>query len=96
MENGAVQGTMELVLRPWVATCAETRERLSAHLDGELAGRDGKRVLRHLALCRHCRELLRSLARAVEGVRTLGQSDAPSPGPSVADAVVDRIRHQGD
>jgi len=87
---------MELVLRPWVATCAETRERLSAHLEGELEGRDRKRVLRHLALCRHCRELLRSLARAVEGLRTLGQSDAPSPGPSVADAVVDRIRHQGD
>ena len=87
---------MELVLRPWVATCAETRERLSAHIDGELKGRDGKRVLRHLARCHRCRELLRSLARAVEGLRALGQSDAPSPGPSVADAVVDRIRHEVD
>ena len=73
-----------------------TRERLSAHLEGELEGRDGKRVLRHLALCHHCRELLRSLARAVECLRALGQSGAPSPGPSVADTVVDRIRHEVD
>lgn len=95
MEGGAIQGTMELVLRPWVATCAETRERLSAHIDGELKGREGKRVLRHLARCHHCRELLRSLTRAVDSLRTLGQRDIPSPTPSVADAVVDRIRHEG-
>jgi len=95
MEAVGIQGAMELLLRPWVATCAETRERLSAHLDGELKGREGKRVLRHLARCHHCRELLRSLTRAVDSLRTLGQRDVPSPTPSVADAVVDRIRHEG-
>jgi len=95
MEAVGIQGAMELLLRPWVATCAETRERLSAHLDGELEGREGKRVLRHLARCHHCRELLRSLTRAVDSLRTLGQRDVPSPTPSVADAVVDRIRHEG-
>lgn len=96
MEGGAIQRTMELVLRPWVATCAETRERLSAHIEGELKRREGKRILRHLARCHHCRELLRSLTRAVDGLRALGQGDAPSPGPSVADTVVDRIRHEVD
>ena len=95
MEAVGIQGAMELLLRPWVATCAETRERLSAHIDGELKGREGKRILRHLARCHHCRELLRSLTRAVDSLRALGQRDVPSPTPSVADAVVDRIRHEG-
>ncbi|MEX2210354.1 MAG: hypothetical protein WD689_01125 [Gaiellaceae bacterium] len=40
--------------------------------------------------------MLRSLARTVEGLRSLGRGDsAPPPGPSVADAVVDRIRPGG-
>jgi predicted anti-sigma-YlaC factor YlaD len=87
---------MELILRPWVATCAQTRERLSAHLEGELRGREGKRVLRHLARCPHCRDALRSLARAVDGLRHLGQSDAfsTSSEPSVVSAVVERIPSQ--
>jgi predicted anti-sigma-YlaC factor YlaD len=85
---------MELVLRPWVATHAETRERLSAHLEGELAGREAKRVLRHLARCHGCRELLRSLTRAVESLRALGHGDVPSPAASVAEGVVDRIREE--
>jgi anti-sigma factor RsiW len=95
MDGGRIQGAMELVMRPWVATHEETWERLSAHLEGELEGRDAKRVLRHLARCHHCRELLRSFARAVDSLRALGQSDVPAPRPSVADAVVDRIRHDG-
>ncbi len=95
MDGRHIQGTMELVMRPWVATHEETQERLSAHLEGELEGREARRVLRHLARCHHCRELLRSLARAVDSLRALGQRDVPPPAPSVADAVVDRIRHDG-
>ena len=84
---------MEWVLQPWVATCEETRERLSAHLEGTLRGREAKRVLRHLARCPNCRDALRSLARTVEGLRSLGRGDALSEAqPSVADTVVDRIR----
>jgi len=93
MDDGRIQGTMELVMRPWVATCAETRERLSAHLEGELRGRERRRVLRHLARCPRCREVLRSLAHAVDTLRSFGQTDVPPPVPSVADSVVDRIRH---
>jgi predicted anti-sigma-YlaC factor YlaD len=76
-----------------VATCAETRERLSAHLDGELHGRQATRVIRHLARCPHCRETLRTLARAVAGLGSLGRAEAlPPASPSFADGVVDRIR----
>ena len=81
------------MLRQWVATCEQTRDRLSAHLEGSLGGREAKRVLRHLARCPHCREALRSLARTVDGLRSLGRADSRSPAsPSVVDTVVDRIR----
>jgi predicted anti-sigma-YlaC factor YlaD len=94
MDGGRIQRAMELVMRPWVATCDETRERLSAHLEGDLKGREAKRVLRHLARCHHCQELLRSLARAVDSLRTLGQTKVPSPAPSIADSVIGRIRRE--
>jgi|Tabmets5t2r1_1033131.scaffolds.fasta_scaffold07180_4 predicted anti-sigma-YlaC factor YlaD len=84
---------MDWVLRPWVASCDETRDLLSAHLEGALRGREAKRVLRHLARCPHCREALRSLARSVDGLRSLGRADAYAPdSASVVDAVVARIR----
>jgi predicted anti-sigma-YlaC factor YlaD len=84
---------MELVLRPWVATCAETGERLSSLLEGALHGRKAKRVLRHLARCPKCREVLQSLARTVEGLRSIGRADSLElRQPSVADAVLERIR----
>ena len=94
MDGGRIQAGMQLVMRPWVATCEETRERLSAHIEGELKGREGKRVLRHLARCDRCRELLRSLARAVDNLRSFGQTHVPPLTPSVAESVVDRIRHE--
>jgi hypothetical protein len=88
------QRGMDWVLRPWVATCTETRDRLSAHLEGALAGREARRVLRHLARCPHCREALRSLSRTVDGLRALGGEDAHAPPrPSVVGAVVARIRN---
>lgn len=85
-----------VVMRPWVASHEETQERLSAYLEGELRGREHKRVVRHLALCPVCRDILRSLAQTLERLRSLGRGDTPPPvGPSVADAIVDRIRDDG-
>lgn len=93
MRADGIRVGMDVVLRPWVATCAETRERLSAVLDGSLYGRDAKRVLRHLARCPNCQEALRTLARTVNGLRSLGRVDALAPPqPSVVRAVVERIR----
>lgn len=95
MAGGSIQGIVDVLMRPWVASCEETRERLSAHMDGELGGREARRVLRHLARCPRCREVLRSLARAVDGLRSVGPATGPVPVPSTADAVVDRIRRGG-
>lgn len=93
MSGRGIEGVVSIATRPWVATCEETQERLSAHLEGELRGRQAKRVLRHLARCPHCREALRTLARAVSGLRTLGEADALAPArSSFADGVVGRIR----
>lgn len=86
---------MMVLMRPWVASHDETQEHLSAYLEGELRGREYKRVVRHLALCPACRDILRSLALTLERLRSLGRGDASPPPPSVADAVVDRIRRGG-
>jgi predicted anti-sigma-YlaC factor YlaD len=83
---------MELVMHPWAATCAETRERLSAYLEGDLRARERKRVDRHLVRCPRCREVLQSLGRAVERLRSLGHADVEVAAPSGAHSIVDRIR----
>ena len=95
MAADVIRGTMEFVMRPWVATCDETRERLSAHLEGELTGREQKRVLRHLVRCKHCRAVLESLAHTLDHLRSLARADiaAPAPG-TTASAVIERIRRE--
>jgi predicted anti-sigma-YlaC factor YlaD len=82
-------------MRLWVATCDETRERLSDHLEGALPRREQKRVLRHLARCRHCRAILDSLARTLDHLRSLAQFQVPATAPvATADAVIERIRRE--
>jgi predicted anti-sigma-YlaC factor YlaD len=83
---------VDIFVRLREASCADTRERLSDHLDGELTGRAERRVARHLARCERCREALRSLARAVESLESLGRVTLAVPGPPLADSVVERIR----
>src|ERR687897_3537185 len=99
MAGRGIQVAMDavmVVMRPWVASHEETQERLSAYLEGQLQGRELKRVGRHLALCPICREIMRSLARTVERLRSLGRGETPPPvGPSLADAIVHRLRHDG-
>ncbi len=79
--------------RLWIASCEETGERLSEHLEGELRGLRRGRILRHLARCEHCRAILASLSRAVEHLRSFGRV-YPPPAPAVADAVLARIRRE--
>jgi predicted anti-sigma-YlaC factor YlaD len=92
MQVSSIQRSMEVLTRPWIASCEETRERLSAHLEGELEGREEKRVLRHLVRCERCREVLRTLARAIHGLQALSRVDVSVPVPSAAEAVVERVR----
>lgn len=82
---------MNILDRLWNGSCEETEQHLSDHLDGELGGLRGRRVLRHLARCELCRAVFLSLARTVEQLRALGRVEPPSQ--TVADAVVARIRH---
>jgi predicted anti-sigma-YlaC factor YlaD len=71
--------------------CAEVRAQLSEHLEGSLAPEGERRVLRHLARCARCRSVLASLARTITHLRALGRLE-PAAGPSLADAVLARIR----
>ena len=73
-------------------SCEETGECLSAHLEQDLRGPRRVRVARHLARCGPCRAALESLTRTIERLRSLVRVELPLP-PSVADAVIDRVRH---
>lgn len=81
-------------MKPWMATCRETRDRLSDYLEGNLAGRARTRVERHLARCKHCQALLQSLNRTLEQLRSLGAMETGSPEPATVRAVIERIERE--
>ena len=67
-----------------------TARHLSEYLDGELGEADEHRVDRHVGHCPKCRELLASLRRTIQGLRSLGEDTHPG----VADGVIQRLREQ--
>jgi len=73
-------------------SCEETSQCLSAHLEQDLRGPRRLRVARHLARCGPCHAALEALSRTIERLRSLARIELP-PLPSVADAVIDRVRH---
>jgi len=75
-----------------VGSCAETREQLSAHVDGELTGLRRLRVRLHLAGCDACSAVARSLRATIAHLHELEDSFVPEPSPSVAPAVLERIQ----
>ena len=83
---------MTVIARFLYGSCAETREHLSEHMEGELRGLRRFRVLGHLARCERCRAVLASLARTVEHLRALGRDEPEID--SVADTVVERIERE--
>jgi anti-sigma factor RsiW len=83
---------MRSLMDMMVGSCAETREQLSAHVDGELTGMRRLRVRLHLAGCDACSAVARSLRNTVERLHELEDSFAPGPAPSVAPAVLERIQ----
>jgi anti-sigma factor RsiW len=85
---------MSFFLRPWMATCHETGERLSDYVDGELEGRTRLRVRRHLARCERCQALLASLNRALEELRSLGSSQTEPVSDATVSAVLARIERE--
>jgi anti-sigma factor RsiW len=67
-----------------------THARLSEYLDEELVAEQAARVEEHVSICPHCRRVLATLRRTLDGLRSLGS--APHAG--VADAVIERLREQ--
>lgn len=92
MPAGAIEVTVEFVFRPWFGSCTETGALLSAWLEQDLPARQQRRVGRHLLRCARCRHVYDTLCEAVGQLRAAGQQELATPVPSVAGAVVDRIR----
>lgn len=83
---------MKSLMDMMVGSCEETREQLSAHLEGELTGLRRIRVRLHLAGCSACSAITRSLRKTIERLRELDETFAPPASPSVAPVVLERIR----
>lgn len=78
-------------MKPWMASCRETRDRLSDYLDDALDARTRTRIMRHLSRCERCQALLESLSRTLEQLRSLGSSEQLEPAPATVKAIVERI-----
>jgi anti-sigma factor RsiW len=83
---------MKSLMDIMVGSCEETRELLSAHLDGELSPLRRVRVRLHLAGCAACSALARSLRSTVERLHELEEAFTPDAAPSIVPAVLERIR----
>ncbi len=67
-----------------------THSHLSEYLDKELGPGEAARLEAHTGICPHCRRLLATLRRTLEGLRSLGDpADA-----DVAEGVIQRLRHE--
>jgi anti-sigma factor RsiW len=67
-----------------------THAHLSEYLDGDLPGEGIERLEAHASICPHCRRVLATLRRTIEG---LGRLRA-EPEPGVADGVIGRLRDE--
>ena len=67
-----------------------THAHLSEYLDHELAPDEVARLEDHASICPHCKRVLATLRRTLEGIRSLNAE----PRPSVAEGVIDRLRDE--
>jgi anti-sigma factor RsiW len=67
-----------------------THAHLSQYLDEELGSDEVARVEEHVGICPHCRRVLATLRRTLEGLRSL----PAVPEPGVADGVIERLRDE--
>ncbi len=82
-----------MIRNPLRASCEETAELMSAHLEGELRRLRRWRVIRHLATCERCRAVLRSLRETIAGLGALARIE-PAPQPALAETVIERITRE--
>lgn len=83
---------MRSLMDTMAGSCEETREQLSALVEGELTGLRQLRVRLHMAGCDACSAIARSLRTTIERLHELEGSFVPEPAPSVSPAVLDRIQ----
>lgn len=83
---------LSIFTKPWIASCGETRDRLSDYLEDDLDARTRTRITRHLSRCKRCRALLDSLTHTLEQLRALGAVEPAQPAPATVHAIVERIR----
>jgi anti-sigma factor RsiW len=67
-----------------------THAHLSDYLDSELGPKDVARLSDHVGICPHCRRVLATLRRTLEGLRSLPAEAAPG----IADGVIDRLHDE--
>ena len=87
---------MNELMRRAVGDCDETWNRLSDYLDRELTRPQRIRVGMHLAGCKACRQVARTLQRTVARLRALGGATAPAANPAIVGTVVRRIGEERD
>jgi anti-sigma factor RsiW len=68
-----------------------THSHLSEYLDQELDAKERARVEEHVGICPHCRRVLATLKRTLEGLRAL----PPERRPDLANGVIERLRGEG-
>ncbi|MGH3133049.1 MAG: anti-sigma factor family protein [Gaiellaceae bacterium] len=83
---------LNLLLRPWTASCHETRDRLSDYVEDELTPRERTRITRHLSRCERCRALLESLTRILDELRSLRGVEQAVPARTTVSSVLARIQ----
>ena len=67
-----------------------THAHLSAYVDHELESNEVARVEAHVGICPHCRRVLATLRRTLDGLRALREEAEAG----IAEGVIERLRHE--
>jgi anti-sigma factor RsiW len=67
-----------------------THGHLSEYVDRELRPDEAARVEAHVGICPHCRRVLATLRRTLDGLRSL----RADPEAGLAEGVIERLRHE--
>jgi anti-sigma factor RsiW len=70
------------------------KTRYSGYVDGELPGRQARRLTQHQQLCPECRHVVRTLRALLPSLRMLRKADATEA--SLADSIVESVRADRD
>ncbi len=86
---------VRLLTHPLNGSHAETARFMSDYAEGDLRGYRRFRLARHLARCEMCQAAYRAFLATLTSLAALGRRE-PEPKPELAEAVVERIRAEGE